>query len=73
MKKFYSIFVVSEIIIESYKQYSEDKTITPYDEKLFESEEEAEKYLEKVVPNDKEYKNCQFIIQKVYTCSSYNF
>ena len=73
MKKFYRIFVVSEINIgisydeySSWNQYSEDKTITPYDGKLFESEEEAEKYLEKVVPNDKEYKNCQFIIQKVY-------
>lgn len=73
MRKFYRIFVVSEIITvtkygecTSWTEYSEDKTITPYDGKLFESEEEAEKYLEKVVPNDNEYKNCQFIIQKVY-------
>lgn len=73
MKKFYGIFVISEIALGteygeygSYVQYSEDQTITPYDGKLFESEEEAEKYLEKIVPNDKEYKNCQFIIQKVY-------
>ena len=71
MKKFYRIFVVSEIYIgatdnSGWHQYSEGETITPYDEKLFESEEEAEKYLEKVVPNDKEYKNYQFIIQKVY-------
>ena len=73
MKKFYRIFVVSQIITgtkydeyTSWTEYSEDQTITPYDGKLFESEEEAEKYLEKVVPNDKEYKNCQFIIQKVY-------
>ena len=73
MKKFYRIFVVSEIILDTEygeyggcNQYSESQTITPYDGKLFESEEEAEKYLEKVVPNDKEYKNYQFIIQKVY-------
>jgi hypothetical protein len=73
MKKFYRIFVVSQIITGTeygeyggYHQYSEDQTMTPYDGKLFESEEEVEKYLEKVVPNDKEYKNCQFIIQKVY-------
>ena len=55
MKKFYRIFVVSEIALDteygeygSYVQYSEGETITPYDGKLFESEEEAEKYLEKV-------------------------
>ena len=73
MKKYYRIFVVSEIIIDteygeysSWHKYSESETITPYDGKLFESEEEAEEYLEKVVPNDKEYKNYQFIIQKVY-------
>lgn len=75
MKKFYRIFVVSEIYIGAtddlgWHQYSEDQTITPYDGKLFESEEEAEKYLEKVVPNDKEYKNCQFIIQKVYVSNT---
>ena len=80
MKKFYRIFVVSEIIIDneygeygSWQKYSESETITPYDGKLFESEEEAEKYLEKVVPNDKDYKNCQFIIQKVYVSNDYNF
>ena len=80
MKKFYRIFVVSEIIIDneygeygSWQKYSESETITPYDGKLFESEEEAEKYVEKVVPNDKDYKNCQFIIQKVYVSNDYNF
>lgn len=71
MKEFYRIFVLSEIIIEygecsSWNKYSESETITPYDGKLFENEEDAKKHLEKVVPDDNEYKNCQFIIQKVY-------
>ena len=77
MKKFYRIFVVNNIITctkydeyTSWTEYSEDKTITPYDGKLFDSEEEAEEYLKKVVPNDKEYKNCQFIIQKVYVSNT---
>lgn len=72
MKKFYRIFVVSGIYIgatdeySGWHQYSEGVAITPYHPQLFESEQEAEEYLEKVVPNDKEYKNCQFTIQKVY-------
>ena len=77
MKKYYRIFMVSEIILEtkydeygSWNQYSESETITPCHGKLFESEQEAEEYLEKVFSNDKEYKNCQFVIQKVYTCKT---
>ena len=77
MKKYYRIFVVSEIIIDteyneytSWHQYSESESITSYSDELFESEEDAEEYLEKVVPDDKKYKNYQFVIQKVYKCNN---
>ena len=79
MKKFYRIFIVSTIHLDSeygeyggWDRYSESESITPYHGKLFESEQEAEEYIEKVAPNDKEYKNCQFIIQKVYVCNDVN-
>ena len=73
MKKFYCIFVVSVIYLNmEYNEYpygdiySGDPAIKPYYPQLFETEEDAEKFLEEVAPNDKEYKDCQFIIQKVY-------
>ena len=79
MKKFYSIFVVNEICInrdpEGYSylnEYSYEETLIPYTGELFETEEEAEKYLE-VALNDNEniYKHCQFTIQKVYVRDNY--
>lgn len=73
MKEFYRIFVVSVIYLDTvyYEEsseniYTEEPAIKPYCPKLFENEEDAKKHLEEVAPNDNEYKNCQFIIQKVY-------
>ena len=81
MKKFYGIFVISGIYITSecdnyseWSVYSEGHAVIPYWlGGLFETKEEAEQWLENDLNcNTNEYRDCQFVIQKVYMRNNSN-
>ena len=74
MKKHYCIFVVSNVYITSesdsytsWDVHSEGLAVVPYCLGEFETEEEAEQWLENDLnhPNN-EYRDCRFLIQKIY-------